>query len=219
MSRLTEQILSRIEQLIEKGQRVLATHTPNPPGVIGFPTLNAGAFAEWKSGAESFIANLVGKEHVYSKNFEKVKDGYQNHVEAGVGILRAVREDVAGGYLSKVKTLVAAEVFTDFLEMAEHLLEAAYKDAAASLMGAVLEDGLRRVCERHEIAVKAKDDITSLNGKLADTDVYNRLMQKRVQVWSEIRNKADHAQFSEYTLSNVKEMLEGVRQLLTDYLV
>jgi hypothetical protein len=214
-----EQVLGRLDQLIEKGQAVLGTHRPNPPNVIGFPTLGAGAFAEWKSGAESFIATLVGKEHVYYKHFEKVDRGYQSHAEAGIGILRAIREDVAGGYLTKVRTLVAAEVFNDFLEMAEHLLETGYKDAAASLIGAVLEDGLRRLCEQREISVQAKDDVASLSGKLAAKDVYNRLMQKRIQVWSEIRNKADHAQFGEYTIANVQEMHAGVRGFLGEYLV
>ncbi len=37
--------IENIEKLIEKGQKVLATHIPNSPGVIGFPTLDSKAFS------------------------------------------------------------------------------------------------------------------------------------------------------------------------------
>ena len=43
------------------------------------------------------------------------------------GALRALRRDYDAGYLFKVQSLVRAEVFADFLEMAEHLLEQGYK--------------------------------------------------------------------------------------------
>ncbi|MGI8996488.1 MAG: HEPN domain-containing protein [Pyrinomonadaceae bacterium] len=137
---------------------------------------------------------------------------------SGRGILRAVREDIEGGYLKRIEALVSADIFTDFLEMAEHLLEKGYKDPAASLVGAVLEDGLRKICAKISVTVKSQEDISSLNKKLADAQVYNRLMQKKVQVWNDIRNNADHAKFSEYSKDDVKEMLKGVTDFLAQYL-
>lgn len=125
-------------------------------------------------------------------------------------------EDLVGGYLFNVRTLVAAEVFSDFLEMAQHLLDNGYKDPAASLTGAVLEDGLRRVCTKHTISTTG--DLSSQNTKLGDASVYNRLMQKRVAVWIAVRNHADHGQFSEYTEADVRQMLSGVTELLSAHL-
>ena len=52
-----------------------------------------------------------------------------------VGALRALRRDYDAGYLSSVQSLVRAEVFADFLEMAEHLLKQGYKDPCAVLVG------------------------------------------------------------------------------------
>ena len=102
--------------------------------------------------------------------------------------------------------------------MAEHLLEKGYKDPTASLIGAVLEDGLRKMAKNNGIQLKRKEDIGSLNQKLADAQVYNRLTQKRVQVWNDIRNNADHGNFGEYTLDLVEEMLNSVRDFLGQYL-
>lgn len=216
---IEDKIVSRIDELIEKGNKALATHKPNPPNVIGFTTLDSGAFAEWQTQVQNFLINLLEQNHVYVHNFrEKVKDGYQSHVKIGQGILRAVKEDVLGGYLFNIKTLISAEVFTDFLEMSEHLLECGYKDPAASLCGAVLEDGLRRIALNARIKLKNKEDLTSLNHKCADVEVYNRLVQRKIQVWIDIRNNADHGKFNEYSEIDVQEMLKGVKNFLADFL-
>jgi len=92
--------LTRLDQLIEKGRAVLATHRPNPPGVIGFPTLNSGAFAEWRTQALACLGSVLGEGHIYVESFKsQVQTGYQGTVEAGLGILRAAREDLAAGDL------------------------------------------------------------------------------------------------------------------------
>jgi hypothetical protein len=219
MEFVKERILARVDHFIEKGEAVLSTHRENPPGVIGFPTLNNELFYGWKTGVESFLVNVVGAGHTYCANFkDKVKQAFTSHVEVGLGILKAVREDVEGGYLLDVKVLLAAEVFTDFLEIAKHLIDMGYKDPAAFLTTAVLENGLKRMCERAGISVRAKEDLASLNAKLADREVYSRLVQKKVQVWVDIRNKADHGEFDQYTLNDVKELHRGVSEFLSQRL-
>lgn len=77
-------------------------------------------------------------------------------------------------------TLIEAEVFSDFLEMAQHLLDSGYKDPAASLAGAVLEDGLRRVGSAASVPFKKSDGLNVLNTALAKAGVYNRLAQSKV---------------------------------------
>jgi len=203
-------------QLIEKGDQVLATHRPNPPGVYGFPTLDSGAFSEWQTQALSFLTRLLGPGDTYVETFrEEVEQGHAGSVKQGQGILRAVREDVELGYLTNVRTLVAAEVFSDFLEMARHLLDAGYVYPAASLIGAVLENGLRQIASASNVNVKASDDLSALDAKLADAEVYSRLVQKRVRVWMDVRNHADHGEFEKITEADVRDMHDGVSSLLS----
>lgn len=86
-----EDLAARAQVLIEKGAAVLLTHSRPPPNVIGFPTLDSGAFSEWQTQTLTFLISAVGKDHVYVVNFEKnVKDGYFGEVQAGIGILRAL---------------------------------------------------------------------------------------------------------------------------------
>jgi hypothetical protein len=176
-------------------------------------------FLEWKSNVENLIILIAGKDSVYYQNFiNMVKYECVGHVNYGIGILRALKEDIEQGYLTNIKNLVIAEVFSDFLDMSEHLLENGYKDPAASLIGAVLEDGLRKIAEKNNIIVKRDDNISSLNQKLADKGVYNRLVQRQIQAWEAIRNSADHGKFNDYNSDDVKLMLEGVKKFLTEHL-
>lgn len=216
---VADRIVQRLDELITKGNQVLATHRPNPPNVIGFPTLDSGAFAEWQAQVQSLLINLLTHNHTYVQKFEeKVDKGFQSCVKAGQGILRAMKEDILGGYLTDVKTLISAEIFTDFLDLADHLMECNYKDPAASLCGAVLENGLRQIASNAGLTLKAIEGLASLNRKCTKAEVYNTLIHKRIQVWTEIRNNADHGQFNNYSEQDVKDMLKEARRFLEDHL-
>lgn len=215
----SQRFQARIEMLLEKGITVLDTDSPNPPGVIGFPTLDPGFFAQWRTQSLALLTNLLGAGHTYVVNFEsEVDGGFTDHVKAGIGILGAVQQDLRDGFLTDVRTLVSADVFTDFLAMADHLLDRDYKDPAASLCGAVLEQGLRRIATNRGVKVREKDDLSTLNQKLAAKDVYTRLVQKRLEVWTGVRNAADHGRFSDYSMSDVREMHAGVSSFLAQHL-
>lgn len=219
MKTIKEKLIERIDQLLQKAEKVKATHKPNPPNVIGFPTLDEDAFLEWKTNVENLLIVITGEKSPYYKNFvNRVKGGYKSNIDFGIGVLRALKEDLELGYLTRIKDLVIAEVFTDFLDIASHFLDNGYKDPSASLIGAVLEDGLRKIAGKNNIQVKSSDNISSLNTKIADQSIYNRLVQKQIQVWQAIRDSADHGKFNGYKSEDVKLMLEGVRKFLIENL-
>jgi len=211
-----DRILERIDGLILMGKRVLGT-LRRRESYVGL-WADEALFRQWRTSCLAFL-NTLPSEYIYHDEFEDCcSSTYEDDVKQGVAVLQAAKEDIAGGYLQKVETLVSAEVFNDFLEMAEHILDNGYKDPTASLIGAVLEDGLRRICVNNGITLKAKEDISSLNQKLAQNKVYNPLQQKQIQVWNDIRNNADHGNFDEYSAEHVKDMLAGVRNFLASQL-
>jgi hypothetical protein len=203
MKSIQEKFIKKIDELIEKAKSIK----------------DYSGFFEWKTSSENLINLICGQESEFYKNFVKyVVNLYPSQIKCGVGILKALKDSLEQGYIKNIKDLVIAEVFTDFLDMAEHLLENGYKDAAASLIGAVLENGLRKIAEKHNVTVKTDDNINSLNTKLADKGIYNRLIQKQIQAWKDIRDAAAHGKFNEYNADQVKLMLEGVRKFLAEYL-
>lgn len=133
------------------------------------------------------------------------------------GVLIALRSAYEAGFLLTVAELIHAEVFCDFLEMAEYLLSEAYKDAAAVVIGSVLEEHLRQLCVKNGVAVSAggkpkKADL--LNSDLAGQSVYSRLDQKSITAWLDLRNKAAHGKYSEYSKEQVAFLLQGVRDFM-----
>ena len=134
------------------------------------------------------------------------------------GILLALRSDYLAGYLDDIQELVHASVFADFLEMADHLLNEGYKDPAAVLAGGVLEEHLRKLCEKNGIdtesagSPKKADMLTS---QLTEAGAYEKLDQKSVTAWLDLRNKAAHANYDEYAKEQVASMTQGIRDFLT----
>jgi len=200
-----KRVIERLGSLINVGEKVVQ---------------EAAAFYQWRTSSLALLGSVLGYNSIHYREFDRhcvCSIGYYE-TESGLAILRAAKEDIKGGYLQKVETLVSASVFSDFLEMAEHLLDNGYEHPAASLVGAVLEDSLRRICTSNGITLKTKEDISSLNQKLAQKQVYNPLQQKQIQVWNDIRNNADHGHFDQYKSDDVTDMLKGVRTFLTNYL-
>ena len=220
MNTLTkERLIERVNQLVEKAERMKFSVKHPPPNVVDFPRIDIGAFSEWKTGSESLIIKITGENSVYHKNFlQGVKHEYKSSVDSGIGILKALKEEIESGYIDQIKDLVTAEVFTDFLDMAEHLLKNGYQDPAALLIGAILENGLRKIATKKNIPVKNGDDISSLNTKLSDSETYNRLTQQQIQMWKKIRDSAAHGKFEEYKKEDVQTMMQGVKRFLAENL-
>ena len=116
--------------------------------------------AQWSSQAITRLAQFFGSDHTYTENFGEEASGTRVYeIERGLGVLEAALDDVQQGYLETIQELATAEVFSDVLAQADHLLDNGYFAPAASLAGAILENGLRSIAIRKSIAVKASDNL------------------------------------------------------------
>jgi hypothetical protein len=178
------------------------------------------------------IRRLYPADSQYAQNWKKVlgtesftsmHSSYFGHLSEMVGILKAAQHDIMSGILTDFRRVVQAEVFADFLEMAEHLLGEGYKDPAAVLLGAVLEDSLRKLAVTSGlpiIGVSGKAlTLEPLNVELAKTGKYGALVQKQVTTWANLRNDAAHGRFLNYDIEQVRHMLLFVQKFCSDYLV
>ncbi len=156
-------------------------------------------------------------------NFYIVHKAFNAHIIQLQGIAISIKHDYERGLLSDFKTLAQADVFADFLEMSEYLLKEGYKDAAAVIIGTVLEDILRKLCDKSEILTrndKGKSlTIEPLNTALVKNDVYSRLVQKQVTTWADLRNSAAHGKFNQYDKKQVEMMLLFVQDFAENYLL
>jgi len=128
-----------------------------------------------------------------------------------------------GGYTQSLVEIAHGDVFGDFLEMAQHLCESDYKDAAAVITGSTLETHLRELCRKVAISIqvhKANGDVLpkkadNMNADLASASVYSKLDQKNVTAWLDLRNKAAHGHYGEYNKDQILIVISGVRDFIT----
>lgn len=133
------------------------------------------------------------------------------------GILSALRTAYEAGYLATIAELIHADIFSDFVEMAEHLSSEGYKDPAAVIIGSTLEGHLRQLCVRSGISTDASGKpkkADALNAELAARSVYSKLDQKSITAWLDLRNKAAHGRYSEYSNEQVGLLIQGVRDFM-----
>ena len=205
----------RVEELIAQAKTALANVHRGDFG----PYVTSENFAALRAASLSFIERVFGRDHPHYREFDKsVEDVSDHYVQRGLGILTAIRDEIRGGWLFTTRGLVSAEVFADFLEMADYLLQEGYKDAAAVLVGGVLEEHLRQLAQKHGVPVQdgagraRKAD--TINAELKKAGVYNALDQKTVTSWLDLRNKAAHGNYSEYGKDQVELLLAGVRAFI-----
>jgi hypothetical protein len=140
---------------------------------------------------------------------------------AARGTLQALRSDYEAGYLQSVVELIHADIFADFLDMADHLIQQGYKDPAAVVAGSVLEEHLRKLCDKNHISVGKPDGspkkADTLNADLAAANVYSKLDLKSVTAWLGLRNEAAHGKYAEYTKEQVALMIRSVQDFASRY--
>ena len=175
-----EDLIQRIDQLIQNADEVIQTEKSYDYVVGSY--VNEELFHAFRSASLSFLSMTFGKDHIHYVEFDsRVKNSSPYCAKIGRGILSAARVELEGGWLSTTKGLISAEIFSDFLEMAQHLLDEGYKDPAAVMAGSVLEEHLRQLCQKHGIPTEATRQsrpqpkkADALNADLAKKEVYNQ---------------------------------------------
>jgi len=211
------------EALSRDASRAMSNLGPDRVEELRSVTTRLGHLAVLLSGRDSqYLADLDKVQSTNPQLFSTMNSNYYKHVSQLAGIAKALQHQLRAGLFANVRGLLQAEIFDDFLEMAEHLLAAGYKDPAAVLAGAVLEDALRKRTVREGLPTtdpKGKNlTAEPLNVALAKAGIYNALIQKSVTAWADLRNKAAHARWGEYDAGHVEQMLAGVRKFCADYL-
>jgi hypothetical protein len=166
------------------------------------------------------IHRIAGNDSTYSKEVNRIlEDSPQlfRHTSSILGITHALREDLNDGYIKSLIEIIHADIFADFLDMAYHLQSQGYKDAAAVITGSTLESHIKELAAKHGIDTENNGKpvkVDKLNADLAKSDAYSKLDQKNITAWLDLRNKAAHGNYEEYTKDQVELLISGVRDFL-----
>lgn len=222
MSNSEKLFIKQIEEILEKYE----DYQKNKKIII-----NSGKEQETSNNlitrTRAIIKRISGMNSEYYKRMENVFSQYEKHydhkkIEPLKGVLDGLYQDLKAGYLKTLSELIHADVFSDYIEMAEYLLDEKYKDPAAVITGSTLEAHLRKLCIKNGIDIEImshgklkpkKADL--MNSEIAKKGIYNKLEQKSVTTWLDLRNKAAHGKYKEYNDNQVRQMIMGVRDFIT----
>ena len=183
-----------------------------------------GDIEEFMTQSLAAIDRIVPPSSVYGQRVANIlnqgsSDGYKLNVI--IGVIRALYKDIDRGFVQRFSTMIRGEVFDDFLDMANHLLDQGYKDAAAVISGSSLESHLRQLCMNHSIDTERQTNsgkrpvsADTMNVNLARAGVYNVNQQKNITFCLDIRNSAAHGKYDEYDDQQVVLMIDSVRHFI-----
>ena len=172
------------------------------------------------------VERASGLNSTYSKEVRRIsaevrstRNVMYRNVAKEIGVVKALLYDINSGSIKNIEEIIHGDLFSDFLEMASHLVEQKYKDPAAVMAGSTLEVHLRKLCDKNDIDTVKRDGkpkkADTLNAELAQADVYEKLDHKSVTAWLDLRNKAAHGEYSEYDEGQVRLLIDGVRDFIT----
>ena len=207
-------IAERFEKVITKGRALQTTEAYDSDIWGKLP--NGEHFGAWRSQSLALLETVFSPSHAYAKDFRAATDyksdklhyAMLSHVESGMGTLGAAAEDHANGHTWTLREHVHADVFDDFLEMAESLLNGGYVTAAAVIAGTTLEEHLRKLCQKHRVAANKKASV--INDALVKQAIYPLGEGRLTQGWLDIRNDCAHNLSTQYDKVQIQQMIEGI---------
>jgi uncharacterized protein (UPF0332 family) len=216
--KIDEKIISALDSLVNESEEIYKSGF-NKSSFIKESHFNVEKSSAWHTKFLNLLATVFQRD---SEHYQKLKSLDENvflvtNFQKAVGVLKAAKNDYENDYLFDTRTLIEAEVFDEFLEQAEELFKKGYYQASAVIAGCVLEDGLRKLCQHNNITLPAKATIDPMNVELAKAGIYNKLIQKKITALADLRNKAAHGEWTEFTEKDVEDMIRDVRRFMEDY--
>jgi len=182
------------------------------------------AYQSWLSSAANLIDYVSPMDSYFGKECRQVlsHDGLKTGIPSTVvkkmlGLLKAAKEEWEHGLLGRVEYIVAAATFDDFLDHAASYHKGNRKIESAVLASAVLEDTMKRVASKNGIDPSGKT-LEPLIDELVKTGVLTLVKAKRIRGWAGVRNHALHAEWDEFDIRDVGELIKGTRELIEDFL-
>ncbi|MCW3048846.1 MAG: hypothetical protein JWO74_3130 [Solirubrobacterales bacterium] len=133
-------------------------------------------------------------------------------------ITKALRADYAAGAITTIQELLHAELFDDFLAMAENLVGEGYYVAAAVLAGSVLEEHAQKLASKAGVSLTDAQgrpkSMETLGIDLRKAGTISEPERKILQAWYGQRTEAAHGRPQNVVEQEVHSMIPGVRDFM-----
>jgi hypothetical protein len=184
-----ERIYEFTNELIAEGEAVLNTEYKSGRSVY----VELRRFKKWRASC-NLLMSLMGD---LAEPWQHALRGHASNsltaAKSMHGTLQAIRDAIDNDLLVRFEDLVFAEAFSDLVEQAEYLFDQGYILASGVILRAVLEERLRRMCNRRGCdPQKKRPTIADYNMELYKAKVYDKITLKHVESMAAVGNDAAH---------------------------
>lgn len=140
----------------------------------------------------------------------------QGKLEQQVEILASIRS-LVDDYFFNLETELQGNIFDSELDSAEELFKKKFLRAAGAIAGVVLEKHLNNVVQNHSIKITKKNPtISDFNEKLKEGNFVEVPTWRKIQYLGDLRNICCHDKSVEPTEEQVKDLISGVKYIITN---
>lgn len=223
---MKEKITQRFDELIKQGHKLISSIGRESSGRLRFWVHESQIplYQTWLSSVSNLILLVARKgSHYFDEcnrlfTHEDMTKGIPSRIVLKMlGLIISVQTDWSEGMLREIEYVIAAETFDDFLDHATSYHKAGKKVEASVLASAVLEDTIKKIAIKNSIEVKGRS-LDPLIDDLKAAGVFTPVKAKRAKAYAGIRNKALHAEWDDFGIKDVGEMIEGIRELIEEFL-
>lgn len=189
-----------------------------------------GVYYEKMTRFASAIERLAPAKSIYRSMADRVlklhdpPKNTRQTMERLKAVLLALKEDVSERHLRTTEEIIHSDILTDFLEMAQRLVNDGFKDPAATIAGAVLAEHLRRLCMKFDIPMttgykgeQIPKKVGEMSEELLTAGVLEKADYRNVSAWDDTRKKALLGESGEFTREQVLNLISGLRDFVTRF--
>jgi uncharacterized protein YutE (UPF0331/DUF86 family) len=222
---MKETMSDRFQALIEHGEQIVRGIPRDEYGLEHYAKQDAVPVIQgWISSVLNLLRIVTPAQSNYIRDAEEVlkdKDmgiGMPSLVVQRIyGILTSASVEWENGLLREIEYIIVAEAFDDFLDHAAKYHKGDMKNEAAVLASAVLEDSIKRFAKKSAVPSKGRS-LEELIDDLVKEGALPGLKAKRLKGLAGLRNHALHAEWDEFDIKDVGELINGLRTFIEDYL-
>jgi len=138
-------------------------------------------------------------------------------ITRGMAVLKAAWTNTSAAEITEIEPRIRPDASDDYLEQAETYFNLGRPQSAAILAGDVLEETLRKLCRANRVPLVSRLSANDMNSELARRGVYGTEVADCLSQLTDIWEKANCGQWSEFSKNDVQNMLGHVRAFVTDH--
>jgi len=211
ISAMTEKILNRYSELINEAKDLI---TKTKKNAFKYEP----QFEKWVASSLNLLEKTFGNNSYMIRRFITHLDSPGIILYWQLTYLRAIlisaKTEIENGFLYDIKFLIAEEFYDSMIDYGKDLLSKNHKIPSGVLGRIVIEDTLKKLCEKNGISIDHGWNASRINAELRKSGVYNLSMQDRIQAFLRIGNFAAHGKDEEFSKKDVEDLFDFVENTL-----